>query len=1373
MTDIELFENHRNGSDQAFADLVQRHLGWIYGVARRGLGDSHRAEDVAQTVFVLLHRKAPRFAAEAAMIGWLHKATCYATKTVAREERRRKQRETTVAIEQSRRQASAAPDSDADEPDWQQLAPIVDEMVGELSRADREAILLRYYRNLTFVELGAEIGTTEEAARKRVDRAVDKLKRMAAHKGLSCGATLPLYLASQIRITPPSGLLATSTVAATAPPGSALAASSGGMIKGLLTLLSLNPALAGAGTIAASLLLIFATSAAVWWFAPARPTAAAAAPAQWTGLHFVVKDDAGAPIPTATLWTLEDFPTFPVLSPDHPGNAITLHSGNDGSATGWFPQISINVLATKQGFAPLLLRGIQPEATTPYLITLHAGAEISGQVVDDKGQPLAGVRLTAKLPDSPLSYTPELQLTATTDALGRFTMQHATDGKYQISAEMPKGGEAFAVEPISTEVSAGKSPAPVQMKAQGGSVINGKYIGPAGAKLGGREIYIATRLPTHSSRVMKTTDDGSFTIPGISADGVGQFGFMSIKDYSLQIEWPAAPPAFHLNRSYVRFAEVTPATYDGIIVRMVKNAHATGYITDEDGQPVKGVYVEFCPPGEEDGNAIFQTDAAGYYDADVPANESICMELRGEGIAQDQKSDPFTIGPDATTEKDMQARRIITPSHTNEISGVVVDSAGKTVPGASVTLGDYRILPEELLLGSERTAGKAKLTWNGGLFTPATTTTAGDGSFKFNQLRNGNTDVWAFGTSAGWAVCRHLSSQTPGLRLTLAPQDQTITVAGSVVDTDGKPVAGCRMIIRNGDDYYHKMRVESRTDGGGRFSFQATPPWTYSAYLNFQIALVAPDGRIAWTTQPIMSMNDVRVQFKAAATISGRAVNSAGQPVEGASVRLVRSNDRDFGRMDFGKAMDPITPTARSGSDGRFILAGLPVGSTAQLTVEAPDSGKGNVWHVPDLKPEQEIPDIKLPDGITVEGAVRLASTGQPISGATVDLGFAGDEAQRSTISDAQGHYRIAGLDWEQLQMGRTVRLHAFTGAKLPALDGFTNYANPLAPGDDATGVDVSISATYESLHAAWKSKTAPAPPSRYRLAVLDHLDPPITGHPRPQDTLTFYDGQGIPHRLFDEPNQCDSFAIDPRDRSVWVSESDQCLSKFNSNGTLAWSRPGQQTDKLAIDPKTGNAWMLSGGYTIYEGDLLVIDPTSKLLNKWRIHGQDIAYSPADDCFWVAAQTAQKISRDGKVIAESQLRFAFRASSLAVNQKDGSVWICEAGHPEIPASQDRILLLSPDAQLRKSIDCPAREVAIDETRGFAWAVGRCLTKLDLAGNVLLSVPARGSHVAIEPDTGCVWICSDTEIERIDPNGNLIESRPTNSRSPEWLAILAP
>jgi hypothetical protein len=198
------------------------------------------------------------------MIGWLHTAARYATKTVAREELRRKQRETEFAIQRSGSQ-NVSPDGGPLEADWKELAPIVDEMVAQLSRADREAILLRYYRNLTFVELGAEIGCTEEAARKRVDRAVEKLRRAAAQKGLSCGATLPSLLVSQIRTAPPNGLLATSTVAATAPPGSALAASCDPIIKGIVVMESTKSMLAVAGIIAAAVLLVALGGAVIWW----------------------------------------------------------------------------------------------------------------------------------------------------------------------------------------------------------------------------------------------------------------------------------------------------------------------------------------------------------------------------------------------------------------------------------------------------------------------------------------------------------------------------------------------------------------------------------------------------------------------------------------------------------------------------------------------------------------------------------------------------------------------------------------------------------------------------------------------------------------------------------------------------------------------------------------------------------------------------------------------------------------------------------------------------------------------------------------------------------------------------------------------------
>jgi RNA polymerase sigma factor (sigma-70 family) len=288
MTDVELLNQHRQGSDAAFADLVRRHLGWVYGVARRRLRDAHLAEDVSQAVFVLLHRKAPEFAADSAMITWLHKTAWYASETAARTERRRRARETEAAIMQPSTIDSSDP------ADWQQLAPILDQLIGKLSRSDREAILLRYYRDLPFAEVAAQIGTTPDAARKRVDRAIEKLRRLAADQGAALSvASLSAHLLNYARISPPPGLVATATVTATAPAGSVMAASCANIVKGATLMMSSTKLTLAA---AAAILLITSVVLSATWFlgpsasVPPAPIAAAPSIPQQPVVKQVAKD---------------------------------------------------------------------------------------------------------------------------------------------------------------------------------------------------------------------------------------------------------------------------------------------------------------------------------------------------------------------------------------------------------------------------------------------------------------------------------------------------------------------------------------------------------------------------------------------------------------------------------------------------------------------------------------------------------------------------------------------------------------------------------------------------------------------------------------------------------------------------------------------------------------------------------------------------------------------------------------------------------------------------------------------------------------------------------------------------------------------------
>ena len=217
-TDTELLETYATTrSETAFAELVRRHVDFVHSAAVRLVRDPHLAQDVTQGTFVALAQGASQVAGHPVLAGWLHRTTRnIAAQTVRTIERRRAREQEAVAMNQL---LSAASD-----PDWETIAPHLDDALGELDEAERDAVLLRYFQKKSAGEMAGILGISDEAAQKRVARAVDRLRDIFARRKVTIGAgALVAALAANTVTAAPAGFAVTITTAALA--GTALSAS--------------------------------------------------------------------------------------------------------------------------------------------------------------------------------------------------------------------------------------------------------------------------------------------------------------------------------------------------------------------------------------------------------------------------------------------------------------------------------------------------------------------------------------------------------------------------------------------------------------------------------------------------------------------------------------------------------------------------------------------------------------------------------------------------------------------------------------------------------------------------------------------------------------------------------------------------------------------------------------------------------------------------------------------------------------------------------------------------------------------------------------------------------------------------------------------
>lgn len=180
---LERYLARGEGSDEAFAVIVERHLGLVFSAARRQLNDPAAAEEVTQAVFVLLVQKAPALRPVGSLGAWLYSAASLKAKERLRSDLARKKRE-----RKAHEMASDDLPDEGGELDWGRVAPLLDTAMGELREGDREALLMRYFQGRPLREVGETLGVSEDAARKRVSRAVERLRSWFAERGVAFSA---------------------------------------------------------------------------------------------------------------------------------------------------------------------------------------------------------------------------------------------------------------------------------------------------------------------------------------------------------------------------------------------------------------------------------------------------------------------------------------------------------------------------------------------------------------------------------------------------------------------------------------------------------------------------------------------------------------------------------------------------------------------------------------------------------------------------------------------------------------------------------------------------------------------------------------------------------------------------------------------------------------------------------------------------------------------------------------------------------------------------------------------------------------------------------------------------------------------------------
>jgi beta-lactamase regulating signal transducer with metallopeptidase domain/thiol-disulfide isomerase/thioredoxin len=300
-------------------------------------------------------------------------------------------------------------------------------------------------------------------------------------------------------------------------------------------------------------------------------------------------------------------------------------------------------------------------------------------------------------------------------------------------------------------------------------------------------------------------------------------------------------------------------------------------------------------------------------------------------------------------------------------------------------------------------------------------------------------------------------------------------------------------------------------------------------------------------------------------------------------------------------------------------------------------------------------------------------------------------------------------------------------------------------------------------------------------VIVLDDCDPDYEESRPHHDGLHFLDGSGRELRAIREFSvsqtvaACHRIAIDRKRGRVYVcGDIHKRVTALDLRGRTLWRVDNISASALAVDPKTGNLWC-SVGQSLDQGETVVLDAQGNEVASYPAHGFDLAYDPKTDAFWLVGYGITKLSRAGEVLFHKP-REGWLFATIAVNPGDGSVWICEREHPDVPRSRNRVWHLDADGSVLPSETLGDEErcfgVACDPRTGTAYValLRAAILRFAPDGRRLPPLPIPALAVSASPAGGPVWATTTTEILRLDDSGAVQSRTPFGADSSQsWLA----